>query len=159
MAGTSPVLAAYKFKQAFFTTAREFFKESHPELEIVRGLVGASHPSEYVQILGTTTDHDAATMGSNRTREETVTLETQWFVFRYGEVDADQEAEDYLFARLGELEQHIRVTDITLGGVVRQCLLSAISTDSARIEEAGTSQGRVSAAIATWEAPIRIRNP
>lgn len=158
MAGVSPVLAAYEFKQAFYTVAKELFKTSHPEFEIVRGLIGANIPDEYMQVLGTSTDHEAATMGSNRTREETIQLETQWFIFRHGEVDADQEAEDYLFARLGELEKHIRVNDITLGGVVRHCLLSTIATDSARIENAGTSQGRLAAAIAIWEAPIRIRN-
>lgn len=158
MAGFSAVVAAYQFKQAFYTAAAEFFKDSHPEFQVVRGLLGANVPDAYVQVLGTTTDHEAATMSTNRTREETVQLETQWFVFRYGEVDADREAEDYLFARLGELEKHIRVNDITLGGVVRECSLGNLTTDSARIEDAGTSQGRLAAAIAIWEAKIRISN-
>ena len=158
MAGFSPALAGYKFKQAFVEISTELFRDSHPEFEIVRGLLGPRQPNEYMQVLGTTSEHSAATMATNRTREEVVKLETQIYVFRYGEVDADREAEDYLFARLGELEQHIRVNDITLGGVVRECHIDSIATDSADIGEAGTAQGRLAAAIAVWEASIRLRN-
>lgn len=158
MAGVSTGLAAYDYKQAFYTIATEYFKEPNPEFEVIRGLLGAKIPEQYMQVLGTTSELDAATMSSNRTREMVVRLETQWFVFRYGEVDADREAEDILFTRLRDLEQHIRVNDITLGGVVRECFVSSVATDSASVEEAGTSQGRLAAAIVIWEAKIRISN-
>lgn len=157
MAGFSKTIAAYEFKQAFFEAATEHFAELE-EFQVVRGLVGANIPQKYMQILGTRVRHDAATMGSNRTREEVIELETQWYVFEYGTEDADRAAEDYLFARLGSLEEHIRVSDITLGGVVRQCFLGEVATDERRIEEAGTYQGRLAAAIAIWEAPVRLRN-
>lgn len=156
--GMSLAIATYQFKQAFHERAVALFATAKPEFEVIRGLVGAGYPDQYMQVLGTTTRHEAATMSSNRTREETIELETQWFVFRYGAVGVDREAEDYLYARLSELERYIRVDDITLGGVVRECHLTEIATDTAAVERAGTGQGRLHAAIVTWEAKVRISN-
>lgn len=157
MNGFSKTVAAYEFKQAFFEVATAHFAQLE-EFQVIRGLVGANHPAKYMQVLGTTIRHDPATMSTNRTREETIELETQWYAFEYGSEDADRAAEDYLFARLGSLEEHIRVNDITLGGIVRQCFLGEVATDERRIEEAGTAQGRLAGAIAIWEAPVRLRN-
>lgn len=157
MAGFSKTIAAYEFKQKFFEIATAHFADV-PEFQVIRGLVGSNYPAKYMQVLGTRLRHEPATMGTNRTREETIELETQWFVFEYGSEDADRAAEDYLFARLGSLEDHIRVNNITLDGVVRQCQITDVFTDLARIEDTGTAQGRLAAAIVTWEVQVRLRN-
>lgn len=156
MAGTSSVVAAHQFKTALFTAAAELWKDNHPEFLVCWGRVGINVPDQYVEFHGTDNTDQFATMGTNRTAEETLRLETTWFVSRFGDADlVGPEADQYLYDRLGELERYVRVTDTTLGGVVRHCRLVAYATDDASMDS-DNAYGRLSAAIAYFEAKVRI---
>lgn len=156
MAGESLSTAALAFKTAFFDAATALWATSMPAFQVSWGRIGTSVPDQYLEVLGTSNDLEAATMGTNRTREETIRLETMWWVTRFGSPEfTAREADEYLYARLRELEQHIRVDNITLGGAVRQCFLVEHATANSETNRDNT-YGRLSAAIAVWEAKVRI---
>lgn len=155
LAGLATSTAAYRFKAALFDAATTLWVRAHPELLVAWSTIGTNVPDEYLLVLGTESDQEPATLSTNRSREETVRLETQWFVTRWGEIDAAREAEDYLYARLGELERYVRMTDTTLGGVVRHCFLVAHVTDT-RSFQGAQGHGHLASAMATFEAKIRI---
>lgn len=156
MAGFSTTTVAYKLKAALFDAATNLWAASHPELLVNWGaLAGPNIPDEYVLFLGTDSDQIPATLGTNRSREETLHVELQFFVTRWGEVNAAREADDYLYARIGELERHVRMTDTTLGGVVRHCFLASHNTD-ARSFMKNNLAGHLAAALVRFEAKARI---
>lgn len=100
-----------------------------------------------------------ATIGTNRGREETLTCEVTISVFRGGG-DSEQPTCD---ARAGELlsllEQQVHYTDTTLGGVVRECFLTAATLDSGPGDmPEGNVSGRLAAINATFTAKARILN-
>lgn len=156
MAGTSTKTVAYQFKAALFDAATTLWATSHPELLVNWGsLAGPNIPDEYVLFLGTDSDQTPATLGTNRSREETLHVELQFFVTRWGEVGAAREADDYMYERIGELERYCRMTDTTLGGVVRHCFLASHITD-ARSFMRNNVAGHLAAAIVRFEAKARI---
>jgi hypothetical protein len=66
-----------------------------------------------------------------RTREETLTCEITFYCFRGG----GQEQEAIVMARaydlLGDLELYVRVTNTTLSGAVRDCMLTDHASNAA----------------------------
>ena len=157
MSGAATTTAAYKFKQALFDAATNLWKDDHPEILVNWGtLTGPNRPDEHVLFLGTDSDQAPATMSTNRSREETLHVELQFFVTRWGEVDAAREADDYMYARIGELERYCRMTDTTLGGVVRHCFLVSHVTDARSFAGPNNTAGHLAAAIVRFEAKARI---
>jgi hypothetical protein len=149
--------AAYEFKNALYTAAVELWKDTHPEFLVSWGRVGTNVPDCYVEFHGTDSDQQTASLsGTNRSRDEVIRLETQWFVTVWGEVDAAKEADEYLYARIRELEYYVRQTDTTLGGVVRECFLLSHMTDDVEIDNQNIGAGRLAAALAVFEAKVRI---
>ena len=156
MAGTSTVTVAYQFKAALFDAATSLWATSHPEMLVNWGaLAGPNRPDDHVLFLGTDSDQVPATLSTNRSREETLHVELQFFVTRWGEVEAAREADEYLYARIGDLERYVRMTDTTLGGVVRHCFLVSHITD-ARSFMKNNLAGHLAAAIVRFEAKARI---
>jgi hypothetical protein len=156
MAGSDIATVSYAFKKALFDAATTLFEDTAPEFEVVWGALGTRVPEQYVQILGVDVGQEPATMSSNRSREETLRIETQWYCTIRGEVDAAREAEEYVFARIRELERHVRMVDTSLGGVVRECSLAAAVVDSTRIQNQNTSVGRLGVALVIFEAKARV---
>lgn len=155
MSGTATSTAAFTFKRAIYDAAVELWKEAEPDFGVIWGSLGTYVPDAYVQFLGTVVSQEPATQGTNRSREETLELETQWFVTKWGDEDASRAAEEYLYERLGELERYVRMTDTTLGGIVRDCFLTELITDQASYTQ-NNAAGRLSAAIATFTAHVRV---
>lgn len=155
MTGTATSTAAYTFKKALYEAAVDLWKVDRPEMAVIWGSLGTHIPDEYVQFLGTDSNQEPATLGTNRSREETLHLETQWFITRWGEIDASREADEYMYARIGELEEYVRVTNTTLDGVVRHCFLVSHITDARTINQNG-EMARLAGAIVRFEAKVRI---
>lgn len=154
MAGFQSATAAFTLKKALFDVATELWREDKPEFEVVWGRI-ARWPDQYVQFSDMTFDQEPATVSPNRSREETVRVSLNWFVFRGGQVGAAIEAEEYLFSRVGELERHIRYSDPTVGGVARHCFLTEGGIDTAEGTRAN-HKGHLAAALTTFEGKIRI---
>lgn len=163
MAGASLTIAAFQYKQALFNAALILWPKETSEFLVCWGRVGPSVPDQWVEFHGSDNADEFATMGTNRTAEETLRLETHWFVQRYGDPQySGPSAEEYLFDRLGELERYVRVTNTTLAGLVdgftvRHCRLVTYSTDDA-VMTRDDQAGRLAAAGAIFEAKIRISN-
>lgn len=154
--GVSFTIAGHEFKKRLHAAATELWRDDHPEFLVCWGKVGTYVPDQYVEFHGTDTGDEFATMGTNRSAEETIRLETQWFVSRFGDPEnAGPEADEYLYARLAELEQYVRVTNTTLDGLVRHTRLVSYATDDAAMQR-DNAQGRLSAALAMFEAKVRI---
>lgn len=100
---------------------------------------------------------ESATVGPQRTRDETVTVEVLISTFRAGGEEQEAVASDRAYALLDRIEHHLRTVDPTLGGLVRQCLLTSHDMDSAPFDD-GVSQGRTVEVLATLTARYRVAN-
>lgn len=88
---------------------------------------------------------------SNRSREETLDLELHVLSWRATQQEADTRA----YALLAAIERYLRITDPTLGGVVRECVLTATDADG-YTRTADRITGRGTEIIATFTAKARI---
>jgi hypothetical protein len=163
MTGTALTIVAFQFKQALYNAALTLWPQQSSEFGVCWGRVGANIPNQWVEFHGSDNADEFATMSTNRTAEETLHLETHWYVQRWGKPEhAGPEAEKYMFDRLGELERYTRVTNTTLTGLVdgftvRHCRLTTYSTLDAEMTKNNQS-GRLAAAGAIFEAKVRITN-
>ncbi len=99
---------------------------------------------------------ESATMGPQRSRDETITVEVLISVFRPGGQEQEQITSERAYELLGAIERHLRVVDPTVGGLVRSCLLSSHQMDSNPFDD-GTAMGRVVEVLATFTAQARVR--
>lgn len=148
----------YVAKKALYDTAVTLWETTHPDFVQVWGFVrsGALPSDRYVEWGGGESDQEPATVSPNRSRTETVRIESTWWSIIRGEVDAARDAEEYLYDRIGEIERHIRYTDPNLGGVALHCALSRVMVDTADAGPLINQFGMLAAAAVTFEAKIRI---
>ena len=157
--GTSSVTAAQDFKDAFYQAAVGLFADKPREVLVSYGHPGAKILNYPVTVgfADLEAGQDAATLGTNRSREETLTL-TVWIVsFKAGHTD-DRAAAARAYEVLGVLEKHVRVTDTTLGGVVRQCFLTT-HRSTGETDPNLLASGRTIDLEATFTAQCRITGP
>ncbi len=122
--GVSSATAAQAFKAAMVSAMQGLVAGADPEVLVTFGHPGA-RVKNYQDAVGFTTvdvTQAVATLGTNRAREETIDLTVQVSCWRTDTPD-DETASAAAYALLGQLERHVRVTDTTLGGVVRHCFL------------------------------------
>lgn len=148
--------AAAAFKGALFDIAVDLWKDDHDELLVSYGATGTNVPDDYVVFGDLASGQEDATFSPERSRDETLTLDVEFYIFRPGVEEAEREAVDYLYARLGELERYVRMTDPRLGGVVERCKLASHRSTTAEYKT-NAGAGRLAAAVATFEAFVRIR--
>ncbi len=111
---------------------------------------------DIVSIAGVRTSQEVATMGTNRSREETLELTVWISVHRPGDAeDLEQECNDRITELLGALEYSVRQSDTTLGGVVRDCFLSQADIDGL-LNPALLATGRTVEAECTFTAHVRV---
>jgi len=146
------------FKKAFHAGIKELFAED-PDTEhayVVFGQPTTYVPDDIVAFGRLTAGQDAATMGTNRSREETLTLDVTVSCFRGGDEEAEIATAERAYELLRRIEHHVRMTDTTLGGVVRECVLTSHESEGATPEDL-IEEGRVTEVIATFTARARIR--
>jgi hypothetical protein len=114
--------------------------------------------AELVSIGATEIGQEAATLGTNRGREETLTCEVVLSVFRGGGDEQQPTADARVGQLLTLLEKQVHYTDTTLGGVVRECFLTAARLDSGPGSLGDNTRGRLAAITATFTAKARILN-
>lgn len=149
---TTSVAAA--FKDAFYAWAVTNW--SGDPVQVQFGIPGPNQQDDIVGFLDVTAEQDPATFGTQRSREEVLTLIVTASSYRAGESAQEKVAWDRAVALIAELEQYARVTDTTIGGTVRECFLT-------NLQIAGTPQeliagGRLVEAQATFTAHARIRS-
>jgi hypothetical protein len=152
MAGFRTTTGVYELKKALFDIAAALWATTHPEFEQHWGQPLA-RPDEYAQWVDGIGEQEPATMSTNRSRDEVVTVAVEMFCIRRGDVDTAREAEEYVFARLGELERHIRMTNATVNGVAMWCALTRVANETV---PGKNYQGHLAAIRGEFTARIRI---
>jgi hypothetical protein len=153
---TDTATVADKFKLAFYEAARDLMAADIDTqyVYVTFGAPGTYDPEDLVSFLDIASEQETATIG-NRSREETLTLTVAISCFRGGGQDSELVASARAYDILRRLEQYVRKTDTTLGGVVRHCFLvghdSTGATDPASIDK-----GRVIEIMARFRAVARI---
>jgi hypothetical protein len=118
----------------------------HPGLEVTDDMIGVGR---------VTSAQEPATMGTNRSREETLTVDVTISCYRGGGPEMEKVASDQAYALLRLIERYCRITDTTMGGVVRQCFLTSHESDGAT-DPAILAEGRLIELTATFTALARI---
>jgi hypothetical protein len=155
---TSSVTAAQQYKAALVDAM----------IALVAGqdvLVTFGHPGvdvanwrDIVSFADTVSQQSVATMGTNRSREETLTQKVWVSCERPGDQDQERVASDAAYALLGLLEHYVRQTDTTLGGVVRQCFLTS-HTATGETDPKFLNYGRLIEIEAEFTAQVRVTGP
>ncbi|HUX70577.1 MAG TPA: hypothetical protein VMV41_08725 [Cellulomonadaceae bacterium] len=155
---TSSVTAAQAYKAALVDAMTALVADQEV-------LVTFGHPGrevanwhDIVSFADTSSAQQVATMGTNRSREETLTQKVWISCERAGDQDQERVASDAAYALLGLLEHHVRVTDTTLGGVVRQCFLTS-HTATGETDPKFLDYGRLIEIEAEFTALVRVTGP
>ena len=155
---SSAFTAGMAFKKALYEAITQIMADrpDSKNVLVAPGTPGSFQPDEIIAVTELEVQQDFATMGTNRTREETLTVTVVFSCLRGGDHTQELPAQERAFELLGRVEHHVRMTDTTLGGVVRQCLLTGVQTDGQTPEEY-LQAGRGVDVTATFTARNRVR--
>lgn len=146
------------YKKAFYQAVKDLFA-ADPDTEqvyVVYGQPSTYQPDDIVSFGRLTSGQETATLSTNRSREETLTLEVTVSCFMGGTEDGEIATADRAYELLRRIEHYVRMTDTTLGGLVRTCTLTAHNSEGATPEEL-MEAGRVTEVVATFTAHARIK--
>lgn len=145
------------FKKTFYAAVKDLMANDYDteHVYVVFGQPSTYQPEDIISFGRLSVGQAAATMSTNRSREETITVEVTVSCFLGGDEDAEIATAERAYELLRRIERHVRMTDTTLGGVVRECVLTSHESEGATPEEL-TEQGSVTEVIATFTAKARI---
>lgn len=145
--------AAHDFKIALYDAAVALWAGT--AVQVVLGNPAQYQADDVVEFGDVSAVQVPATLSTNRAREEELTQTVIFSVYRGGGLVAERAVFDRAYVLLNALAQQVRVTDTTLGGVVRHCFLE--SNDYASGSSDGTvSAGRVGVIVARFGARVRV---
>jgi len=144
--------AAPRFKAALYTVCHSLYAAP---IQVAYGHPGLDQQDDIVSLGRTTSTQAPSTFGTTRSREETVTCEITFSCYRGGGSEMEQVVTERCFSLLGQLEDYIRTTDITLGGVCRWCILSDTQCDGVSDPDI-LQQGRLIEVVATITGWVRL---
>jgi len=153
---TSSATAAHAFKAAFVAAIQGLYAADdtvlvtfgHPGPQVV------NYP-DAVAVMGIEVTQEPATISTNRAREETITATVAISSWRPGGAEVEATAAAAAYGILQAIETYVRVTDTTLGGVVRHCFLTGHRSEGAT-DPAALADGRTIEIEATFTAHVRI---
>lgn len=122
--------AAENFKSNFYSAIKAQFASdpNYSAVEVIYGQPALPYePVDIVAFQGLTATQDYATVSTNRTRNEAISLDVGISCLGFGQTD-DQTTEQRAYAILGQLAAYVRTTDTTVGGSVLWCRLAQIQT-------------------------------
>ncbi|MHA7275364.1 hypothetical protein ACX80O_02355 [Arthrobacter sp. Hz1] len=148
---------AYEWKNNFFESVKASFAAdvATENVLVSFGQPGTFEPDDIVSFERVTERQDPATMGTNRSREEVLTLDVIISCYRGGGPEQEQVCSARAYDLLRRIEIYARKTDTTIGGAVRHCFLQSHESDGATLPEL-IAQGRTIDITATFEARARI---
>lgn len=148
---------AREFRKAIFDTCVTLFaSDTEPYTLVVRGLPAFATAQDNVCVGAVTSNQEIATLSATqRSREETLTCQVDFYSFRPG-VDTEEVVEARAYEMLDALAQYVRQTDTTLGGVVRHCFLTDVASDAATDPDV-LAKGRMHFLSATFTAQYRVQ--
>lgn len=145
------------FKKAFYQAVKDFMAKDYDteHVYVVFGQPATYQPEDIVSFGRVSVGQAAATMSTNRSREETITVEVTVSCFLGGDEEAEIATAERAYDLLRRIEHYVRMTDTTVGGTVRQCFLTSHESEGATPEDL-IDQGRVTEVVATFTANARI---
>lgn len=149
---------ALAFKKAFYEAVKALMADGYDteHVYVVFGQPATYVPDDIVSFGRLSSGQSAATLSTNRSREETLTAEVTVSCFLGGDEEAEIATAERAYELLRRIEHHVRMTDTTLGGIVRQCFLTSHESEGATPEDL-IEQGRVTEVVATFTAHARIQ--
>lgn len=149
--------AAVAFKTAMIAATHRLWDTAEPAVAIVRGAPSPDqlNADDIVGFGRVTTTQEPATIGTRRSREETLTLTVVISVYRLGGADMEQVCEERAYKLLGDLADYVRQTDTTLDGTVRNCFLAETESEGATDPDQ-VAKGRLIEISANFTAQHRI---
>lgn len=153
MSGTDLATAALKVKEALVAAATGVVD---PTLVLVSQGVSTANldKTQLVAFLGIDTQQNPATLGTNRSRDEDISVDGVVSVALAG-YDDDKTVEDTAWAILRAIEQQVRRVDPTLGGIALWCFLSRAQSFGYTTADR-LAQGRLCEIDFTFTARVRI---
>lgn len=148
---------ALEFKKALYNITTQLLADDPDTADamVCPGLPGTFDAPDLLVFGRVSMSQSPATMGTNRSREETLTVELTISCFMGGDEDQELPSQERAFELLGKIEYYVRMTDTTLGGVVRQCFLTSVDTDGETPPEY-SAKGRAVDVTATFTAQNRV---
>lgn len=146
---------ASAFKTALIATAHTLWDVDEPDVQIARGHPGKTQNDDIVAFGKVTSRQEPGPFSPRRPRDETLTVAVVFSIYRRGGPDQEEVAEERAYKLLEDLENHVRKTDTTLGGVVRHCFLSEIQSDG-ETDPRVLAAGRLIEVTGIFEAVVRI---
>lgn len=150
----------HQFKVAFKNAAKRLFA-TDPNVLVTFGVPGLGGEA-YDDVIGVAdlkVDQAVATLGTNRSREETLELKVWVSSHRAGDVDdLEEQVSERATDLLRQIEHYVRQTDTTLGGLVRDCTLTGYDS-TGFIEAVATVVGRTVDIEAIFTAHARVSGP
>jgi hypothetical protein len=143
------------FKSALIAAAHTLWDTDEPDVQISRGNPGVTQNNDIVGFGKVTSQQEPGPFSPRRPRDETLTVAVVFSIYRPGGPDQEEVAEDRAYKLLGDLENYVRKTDTTLGGVVRHCFLDEIQSDGASDPEI-LAGGRLIEVTGVFQAFARI---
>lgn len=149
--------AADEFKLNFFNGVQQSFAASADFNEVLcsYGQPGNYMPDDVVAWRGVQSSHVPATIGPQRSRHETLTVEVVISCWRGGGPEMELVCAQRAYKILRAIEYYARVTDTTLGGAVLWCFLEQHQSDGATDPQL-LEEGRVIEITATFKAEARV---
>ncbi|MHC6176238.1 hypothetical protein [Glutamicibacter sp. X7] len=154
----STFTAGLAFKAALYQACKDLLAADPDTKDVLvcPGTPGSFQPADIVAVTRLEVQQDFAAMGTNRSREETLAVDIVFSCLIEGDGEQELPAQQRAFDLLGKIEHHVRMTDTTLGGTVRHCLLTGVQTDGQTPDEY-LHAGRGVDVIATFTARNRVR--
>ncbi|PRB69516.1 hypothetical protein [Arthrobacter sp. MYb213] len=150
--------AGMAFKRALYEKIRDLYADDPATQDVLvcPGTPGSFTPDEIVAVTSLEIQQDFATMGPNRSREETLTVDVVFSCLFGGDDTQELPSQERAFELLSIIERHVRMEDTTLNGTVRHCLLTSVQTDGQTPAEY-LHAGRGVDMTATFTARNRVR--
>lgn len=123
----STFTAAADFKEALYNAAVTLWADT--DVQVSYGHPGMSQSDDIVAVMDVRSGQNPATLSTNRTREEELRCTVMVSIYRGGGPEQEKVCTDRAYELLGALENYVRTTDTTLGGVVRHCFLESHESD------------------------------
>lgn len=143
---------ALQFKQALFDIAVEILD---PDVQVCYGHPGQSMLNDLVVFGEVGSEQVPGPHGGQRSRDETLTLTVVVSIFRPGGPEQELITATRGYDLLGQIENHVRKTDTTVGGTVRECFLTSHASDGSTDPQV-LSAGRLTTIAAQFTAHTRI---
>ena len=149
----SAASSAYAVKNALYEASEALFASD--DIVVSFGLPSDKSFPDQVYVGAMRTEQEPGPMGGRRSRNENVFVTVEFDFWRAGEAEDDKVVTDAAMDAVNRLEEYVRVTDTTLGGVCEWCFLESVESEGLTPLQV-VAAGRQSVISVVFHAFVRI---